>query len=100
MRTRFYQNLLEKYGFMRTYAKEIQIFLQFLFIFLLYMALWKKIQTWLVVFIYFSKVLLLVEFCLLTQRLPRLLCLNMSSIKKTWKHTMQTKYVQVAKIFW
>ena len=41
----------------------------------------KKIQTWLGVFIYFSKVLLLVEFCLLTQRLPRLLCLNISSIK-------------------
>ena len=29
----------EKYGFMRTYAKEIQNFLQFLFILLLYMAL-------------------------------------------------------------
>ena len=37
MRTRFYQNLLEKYGFIRTYAKKkIQIFLQFLFILLLY----------------------------------------------------------------
>ena len=64
------------------------------------MALWKKIQTWLEVFICFSKVLLLVEFCLLTQRLPRLLCLNMSSIKKICKHIMQTKYVQVSKIFW
>ena len=42
---------------------------------------------------------LLVEFCLLTQRLPRMLCLNMSSIKKICKHTMQTKYVQVSKIF-
>ena len=57
MRTRLYQNLLEKYGFMRTYTKEIQIFLQFLFILLLYMALRKKIQTWLEVFVYFSKVL-------------------------------------------
>ena len=99
MRTRFYQNLLEKYGFMRTFAKEIQIFLQFLFILLLYMALGKKIQTYLGVFIYFSKVLLLVEFCLLTQRLPRLLCPNMSSIKKICKQTMQTKLVQVSKIF-
>ena len=53
MRTRFYQNLLEKYGFMRTYPKKIQIFLQFLFMLLLYMALWKKIQTRLEVFIYF-----------------------------------------------
>ena len=100
MPTRFYQNLLEKYGIMRTYAKKIQIFLQFLFIPLLYMVLWKKIQTLLGVFIYFSKELLLVEFCLLTQRLSRLLCVNMSSFKKFCKHTMQTKCVQVSKIFW
>ena len=100
MWTRFYQNLLEKYGFMRKYAKKIQIFLQFLFVLLLYMAWWKKIKTLLGIFIYFSKVQLLVEFCLLTQRLPRLLCLNMSSIKKVRKHTMQTKCVQVSKFFW
>ena len=99
MRTRFYQNLFEKYGFMRTYAKKIQIFLQFLYVHLLYTALWKNMQTLLRVFIYFSKMLLLVEFCLLTQRLPRLLCLNMSSIKKICKHTMQTKCFQVSKIF-
>ena len=91
--------MLEKYGFMRTYAKKIQIFLQFLFILLLYMGFVKKLQTLLGVFIYFSKVLLLVEFCLLTQRLPRLLCLNKSSIKKIRKHTMQTKCIQVSKIF-
>ena len=64
------------------------------------MVLWKKIQTLLGVFIYFSKELLLVEFCLLTQRLSRLLCVNMYSIKKIRKHTMRTKYVQISKIFW
>ena len=37
MRTRFYQNLLEKYGFLRTYAKKDSNFLKvFVYIFVIY----------------------------------------------------------------